>query len=154
MIEPKTALLTCTLFAAIAIIMPGFTAGQMRSAETGSQIVRAVFFASPTCPHCALVKEEVLPPLVACYRSRLRVATVSIAIPSGYELFLNACMTHGNMRLPVPMLILGNVAMAGAHEIPQKITDLIEKYHAAGGMDWPGIADLSAMLSAFFSRCA
>jgi uncharacterized membrane protein len=121
---------------------------QAQSTESGSPVVRAVFFFSPTCPHCEYVREEVLPPLVSRFGSKLQVAAINTTTPSGYELFLNACMKHGNLRLSVPMLIVGNTAMIGDKEIPRKFPELIEKNIAAGGIDWPNIQGLSAMVTA------
>jgi uncharacterized membrane protein len=46
------------------------------------------------------------------------------------------------------MLIVGNTAMVGDTEIPQKFPELIEKDLAAGGVEWPKIQGLSAMLAA------
>lgn len=132
----------------IGAIIFGFIAGYAQSAETSSPAIRAVLFFSPTCQHCAYVKEEVLPPLIARYGSRLQIALVNTTTQTGHELFLTACMKHGLLRLSVPLLIVGNTAMVGSDEIPQKFPNLIEKHLAAGGVDWPNFAGLGAMLAA------
>lgn len=144
----KAALLPWIKVCLMGAILLGLLTIQAQSTESGSPVVRAVLFFSPTCPHCAYVREEVLPPLLSRFGSKLQVAAVNTTTPSGYELFLNACMKHGNLRLSVPMLIVGNTAMVGSEEIPQKFPDLIEKNIAAGGIDWPNIRGLSAMLTA------
>lgn len=136
----RTALLT------IVILLPVCAAGRIRAAE--SPIVRAVLFASPTCSHCEFVRTEVLPPLVSRYGPRLQIAVVNTQTESGNELFLNACMKHGLLRLSVPLLIVGNTAMVGSDEIPKKFPALIEKQLAEGGIDWPQITGLNAMLAA------
>jgi uncharacterized membrane protein len=131
----------------IAAVMLTFSSGRELSAETTEPVVRAVLFFSPTCAHCAKVKEEVLPPLLSRYGSQLQIATVNTTTQSGHELFLSACMKHGLLRLSVPLLIVGNTPMVGANEIPLKFPQLIEKHIAAGGIDWPGIPGLSTMLA-------
>jgi uncharacterized membrane protein len=148
MYRPKAAVSPRIKVHLLGAILLGFLTIQAQSTESGSPVVRAVLFFSPTCPHCAYVREEVLPPLVSRYGSKLQVAVVSTATPSGYELFLNACMKHGILSLSVPLLIVGNTPMVGSDEIPQKFPDLIEKHLAAGGIDWPNILGLSAMLAA------
>lgn len=117
------------------------------SAETRSPVVRAVLFSSPTCPHCATVREEVLPPLAARYGSKLQVVIISTATPDGQEMFLSACLQYGRAKLSVPLLVVGNTSMTGSEEIPQKFPDLIEKLLAEGGSDWPSIPGLSAKLA-------
>lgn len=132
----------------VSVVLLIFTAGVVHPAAASGPIVRAVLFASPTCSHCAYIKDEVLPPLVTRYGSQLQIATVSTATRSGYELFLSASMKHGLLELSVPLLIVGNTAMVGSGEIPLKFPGLIEKHIAAGGIDWPGIPGLNAMLEA------
>jgi uncharacterized membrane protein len=143
----KTALFPWIKLCVMVPIWWGLLTVPAQSSESGSPVVRAVLFFSPTCPHCAYIREEVLPPLLSRYGSKLQLATVNTATPTGYELFLNACMKYGNPRLSVPMLIVGNTAMTGDQEIPQKFPSLIDKQIAAGGIDWPNIAGLSAMLT-------
>ena len=129
------------------VILLTLAPGQVHS-TVADGIVRAVLFASPTCAHCTYVKEEVLPPLIARYGSRLQIATVNTTTRSGYELFLSACMKHGLMSLSVPLLIVGKSAVVGSDDIPQKFPGLIEKHIAAGGVDWPVIPGLSTMIDA------
>jgi hypothetical protein len=132
----------------IKVTLLGLAIVQASFAETGSPVVRAVLFSSPTCSHCAKVREEVLPPLAARYGRQLQVVIVSTATPNGQELFLSACLKHGLLRLSVPLLVVGNTALVGADDIPMKFPGLIEKYMAEGGIDWPGIPGLNTMLAA------
>jgi hypothetical protein len=118
MIKLPIAILTKVRLHAVAAILLGLAIGQVQSVETRSLVVRAVLFASPTCSHCAKVKEEVLPPLAARYGSQLQIVIISTATPTGHELFLSACMQHGLMSLSVPLLVVGNKALVGSDEIP------------------------------------
>jgi len=133
---------------AITFVLIVFAISAEPIAQAATPVVRAVLFASPTCPHCAAVKEEVLPPLIARYGSRLQIVTVSTATPKGYELFLSACMKYGNTHMSVPMLVVGSTSLTGSADIPQKFPDLIEKSLASGGVDWPGIPGLGTLMAA------
>jgi uncharacterized membrane protein len=142
----------CTLnkgisHAFMAILLGLAFTSPVLSVQNGSPVVHAVLFASPTCAHCAKVREEVLPPLVARYGSQLQIAIVSTATPAGYELFLSACMQHGLLRQSVPLLIVGKAHLVGDVDIPSKFPDLIEKHLSTGGVDWPRIPGLAAMLA-------
>jgi hypothetical protein len=44
----------------ITAVLLAISSGQELSAETSAPVVRAVLFFSPTCTHCAKVREEVL----------------------------------------------------------------------------------------------
>jgi uncharacterized membrane protein len=60
MIKLPIAILTKVRLQMVAAILLGFAAGPVQAAGTSSPVVRAVLFVSPTCPHCAYVKEEVI----------------------------------------------------------------------------------------------
>jgi uncharacterized membrane protein len=147
MIKLKSAILPKVGFYIIPLILSGIATGLIQSAEKNASVIHAVLFASPTCPHCKYVKEEVLPPLMSQYGTKLQIATISIATESGHDLFMAASIKHGNVRLSVPMLIIGKTALIGSDDIPQKFPGLIEKHLAAGGVDWPNLEGLSAMLA-------
>ena len=116
-------------------------------AQAELPVVRAVLFSSPTCSHCADVRENVLPPLAARYGPQLQVAVISTATQNGQELFLSACMKHGLLKMSVPLLVVGNSALVGSVDIPDKFPGLIDRHLAAGGMDWPAIPGLRTMLA-------
>ncbi len=147
MSKPSAALLAKIRFTILAVMPALLAFAPALSAAKEEPVVHAILFASPTCAHCAKVKEEVLPPLMERYGSRLQIAIISTATQTGHELFLNACMKHGLLRLSVPLLIVGNTAMVGSDEIPAKFPDLIEKNLAAGGIGWPSIPGLAPLLA-------
>ncbi|MDI9613941.1 MAG: vitamin K epoxide reductase family protein [Acidobacteriota bacterium] len=116
-------------------------------AQTELPVVRAVLFSSPTCLHCADVRENVLPPLAARYGPQLQVAVISTATENGQELFLSACLQHGLLKMSVPLLVVGNSALVGSVDIPDKFPGLIDRYLEAGGADWPPIPGLRTMIA-------
>ncbi len=112
-------------------------------------VVRAVLFYSPSCPHCHQVISEDLPPLFEKYGDRLQMIGVNTADAGGTTL-LNAAADKFNIppeNLGVPLLVVADVVLVGSLDIPQQFPDLIEKYLAAGGVDWPDIPGLAAAIA-------
>ena len=114
----------------------------------GDGVVRAVLFSSPTCPHCQRVREEVLPALGDRFPGRLQVAVLSTATPSGRDLYWSAFRRYGVEQRGVPLLVVGDFALVGSVEIPQRLPTLVESYLAKGGVDWPPLPGLAAVLAA------
>jgi uncharacterized membrane protein len=112
-------------------------------------VVRAVLFYSPSCPHCHQVISEDLPPLFEKYGDRLQMIGVNTADAGGTTL-LNAAVDKFNIspeNLGVPLLVVADVVLVGSLDIPQQFPGLIEKYLAAGGVDWPEIPGLAAAIA-------
>ena len=135
------------LFGLVALLCALFSAGAAQSAEA---VVHAVLFYAPTCPHCHVVMEQVLPPLQTRYGTQLRMLTVDVSQPAGQRLYETTTTTFAipNDRLGVPALVVGTELLVGSEEIPARLPVLIEATLAAGGNDWPAIAGLDAWLSA------
>ena len=107
-------------------------------------IVYAVLFYSPTCPHCEAVIQQSLPPLLEQYRDQLRIAAINTSKPKGQELFQVAIGQYNisKERQGVPFLVIGDTALLGAAEIPEKLPNIVENGLANGGIDWPNIPGL------------
>jgi uncharacterized membrane protein/thiol-disulfide isomerase/thioredoxin len=122
------------------------TTAQAQSAEP---VVRAILFYSPTCPHCAMVVEEDLPPLFEKYGTQLEIIGVDVSQMDGSTLYQSA-ITHFQIpenRLGVPTLIIDNTVLVGSLEIPEQLPGLVEHYLSQGGVDWPGIPGLADILA-------
>jgi uncharacterized membrane protein/thiol-disulfide isomerase/thioredoxin len=122
------------------------TTAQAQSAEP---VVRAILFYSPTCPHCAMVVEEDLPPLFEKYGTQLEIIGVDVSQMDGSTLYQSA-ITHFQIpenRLGVPTLIIDNTVLVGSLEIPEQLPGLVEHYLSQGGVDWPGIPGLADVLA-------
>lgn len=111
--------------------------------EEGS-VVQAVFFYSPTCPHCHIVMDEVFPPLVDQYGDQLQILQIDVTQRTGQTLYQTAVSTFQipQERLGVPTLVVADVVLVGSREIPEQFPGLIERGLAAGGIDWPAIPGL------------
>lgn len=111
-------------------------------------VVRAVLFYSPTCPHCQMVVENVLPPLADKYGDQLVIAMANIQTERGQALFLSAIYSYSipPEQQAVPMLFVGDRFLLGSDQIPEELPGLIESGLAAGGVGWPAIPGLTEAL--------
>jgi uncharacterized membrane protein/thiol-disulfide isomerase/thioredoxin len=118
--------------------------GNPSPAQADGPVVRAILFYSPSCPHCHIVIEEVVLPLLEQYDDQLEVIGADTSTPVGQVLFQSA-IERFNIppeRQAVPLLIIDDVILLGSVEIPQRFPPLVEMYLAQGGVDWPDIPAL------------
>ena len=116
--------------------------------QNADPVVRAVLFYSPTCPHCAMVIQEDLPPLFEKYGTQLEIVGIDASQLDGATLYQNA-ITRFQIppeRSGVPTLIVGDVVLVGSLEIPEQFPALIEYHLSQGGVDWPDIPGLAETL--------
>ena len=123
--------------------------GQDVSAQGDQPVVRAVLFFSSTCPHCEKVINEDLPPLIEKYGDQLQILGINTAQPDGQALYQSAISYYQipQERLGVPTLIVANIILVGSGEIPDQFPSIIERGLAAGGIAWPDIPDLDALIA-------
>jgi uncharacterized membrane protein len=113
-------------------------------------VVHAVFFYSPTCPHCERVIREHLLPLQDRYGPSLVVVALSTATEYGSRLF-RAAMERDDVpedEWGVPFLIVGDQRMTGGLEIPERLPRLVDAGLASGGIDLPDFPELISFLDA------
>jgi uncharacterized membrane protein len=119
-------------------------------AQNADPVVRAVLFYSPTCPHCAIVVQDDLPPLFDKYGAQLEIIGVDVSNAEGAGLY-QAAITQFQIpesRLGVPTLIIDKTVLVGSIEIPNQLPGLVELYLSQGGVDWPDLPGLSEAVSA------
>lgn len=137
------------VIAILCLLILGFAPMQ----ESDEATVQAVFFYSPTCPHCHEVIENVLPELVEKYGSQLVILGVNTQTTEGQALY-QAMVEHFDLpddRLGVPALVVGETHLLGSDEIPEKFPGIIEEGLAEGGIDWPTIPDFDQVVSVAFT---
>jgi uncharacterized membrane protein len=135
-------------FGVILFVLLSF-AGVAR-AQSDDPVVRAVLFYSPTCPHCATVIQEDLPPLFEKYGNQLEIIGIDSSQLQGSTLY-QAAIERFQIppeRLGVPTLIVGDNVLVGSLEIPEQFPGLIEYYLSQGGLDWPDIPGLVEAITA------
>lgn len=131
------------LMTGLAFVLASLATPRQAAADA---VVRGVLFTSPTCPHCRVVEESVLPPLVEKHGRRLQIAVISTGTPAGLNLYRSALGRFNVARRGVPMLIVGDAVFLGSLDIPNNLPGLIDKHLAEGGVSWPDIPGLSTVL--------
>jgi uncharacterized membrane protein/glutaredoxin len=118
-------------------------------ARADAPVVRAVLFFLPSCGHCEKVMTVDLPPLVAAHGDALQIAIVDISLEQGAALYEAAVTRYGLAdRRGVPTLVVGDKALVGSVEIPERFPALVAELLAAGGTDWPDIPGLAEAMAA------
>ncbi|MCU0478235.1 MAG: vitamin K epoxide reductase [Chloroflexi bacterium] len=119
------------------------------AARADAPVVRAVLFFLPSCGHCEKVMTVDLPPLVATHGDALQIAIVDISVEQGAALY-EAAVTRYDLaeRRGVPALVVGDAALVGSVEIPERFPALVDELLAAGGTDWPDIPGLAEAMAA------
>jgi len=127
------------------LCLPFSTAAQTEQTNT----VKAVLFYSPTCPHCHIVIDEILIPLVESYGDQLEILAYDVSQPRGQQLY-QAAIVYFDIpedRLGVPTLVVGDVIMVGGAEIPDQFPAIIEEGLLGTGIPWPEIPGLAEALA-------
>ncbi|HSJ12991.1 MAG TPA: DsbA family protein, partial [Longimicrobiales bacterium] len=122
----------------------------LTAATSRGDVVRALLFFSPSCPHCHDVMERHLPPLLAKHGEGLRIVAVNVQTPDGAALY-DAVARHFALRPDqqgVPALVVGGRLLMGSGEIPAELPGIVKAGLAAGGIDWPDIAGVRSFLVA------
>lgn len=107
-------------------------------AQPAGPVVRAVLYWRQDCPNCEKVETEVLPPLQAQYGAQLEIQQLEVTA-ANLEQFYQVAAAYGiaKTQAGVPLLLIGDRALLGAQQIPAELPGLIERYLAAGGVDYP-----------------
>jgi uncharacterized membrane protein/thiol-disulfide isomerase/thioredoxin len=116
--------------------------------QAQTPVVRAVLFYSPSCPHCKDVIEEFLPELDKEYGSQLEIFGVNTSTAQGsrlYENYVELFQVPGDLQ-GVPALVIGDQYLVGSGQIIGEFRALIDQGLQEGGIDWPQIDGLAAIL--------
>jgi len=113
-----------------------------------SPVVRAVMFWMGTCGHCHYVLEEVLPPLQAQYKDQLEILLIELKTAEDIDRLYQtaAAFNIPKEQVGVPFLVIGDQVLIGSDQIPAELPGLIEKHLAAGGLDYPDVPALMAVI--------
>jgi len=149
------------------------TASPARRAQAGGEApkVRAVFFFSPTCPHCEKVIQEDLPGIFRQFggeprtwvdpvaapehqyfylfgNEALELLLVDVLKPESRELFMASFPPGADPRsMGVPRLVIGSTVLVGDVDIPARLPVLAREGLKRGGIDWPPIAGLDQVIA-------
>ena len=117
--------------------------------EYNGPVVYAVLFYSPTCPHCHVVIDEVITPMMEEYGERLQVIGINTSTPEGSELF---SATHTYYKVPpnmqgVPTLLVGETILVGSGDIPDRFPGIVIVGLEGDGIDWPAEPKIRELLA-------
>ncbi len=154
---------TAAILASAAVTL----SATIEPASAQEQVVRAVLFYSPTCPHCHEVISEDLPRIFAAYggepqvivnqdvpererslyyatNGQLEILLVDASRPLGYELYQTSTERFQipRERSGVPRLVIADSVLVGSFEIPNHLPVIIEDALATDGLEWPDIEGL------------
>jgi uncharacterized membrane protein len=157
------------LSAALLLGAPTPSLAQTNVEETS--VVHAVFFFSPTCPHCELVIQDHLPGMfdefggsptllyenrdpddVAFYlmsNETLEILMVDVSVDAGSEMYTAdiARLAIPENRWGVPRVDIAGTYLVGSGEIPEQMPEIIEEGRASGGLGWPDVPGIEEALA-------
>lgn len=133
----------------LCFLLFGFLPSQKQTFAAESTI-RAVLFYSPTCPHCHVVMNEVLPPLIEQYQGQLIIVGIDVTHEVGQTIYQDMLVRYNvpDNRIGVPALVIGDQLLVGSVEIPNLLPSIIESGLSNNGIDWPEIPSLMPILEA------
>lgn len=128
----------------LRFLLPLVLGWALMGSQAQIPVVHALLFFSPTCPHCQMVIENVLPPLGDRYGDQFVVVLANIQTERGQALFQSAidAFSIPPEQQAVPMLFVGDRYLLGSNQIPAELPDMIESGLATGGVGWPAIPGL------------
>lgn len=122
-------------------------------AQAAPQVI-AVFFYSPSCPHCHIVMDNHLPGIQEEFGDALRILFVDITRQGGAALITSAFNYYevpGDNR-GVPFMVIGDQYMMGSVDIPQQMPQLVRDGLAAGGIGIPAFPGIREAYDALLER--
>ena len=139
----RTSILTICL-----ILISVFPLAETVNAQT--PVVHAVLFYSPSCGHCQIIIDTVLPELDQKYGSQLVILGVNTYSEEGNTLFTNYV---DKFNIPaenqaVPTLVVGDQYLIGSKDIPELFPGIVEEGLINGGIDWPDIDGIQEFIGA------
>ena len=128
------------------LLVVGVAAPQTVTAAPGDSVVHGILFYSPTCPHCHEVMANVLPLLREQYGEKLVITEVDTSTAEGGAVWQAAVTRYNPPVVGVPTLVIGDRVLIGSLEIPQKLPGYIDAYLAEGGIPWPDLPGIEAVV--------
>jgi len=154
----------------LALVAPAPAAAQ-------ADVVQAVLFYSPTCPHCQQVitvnmpeisrqfnssgtwsyygenydpASAETPPLIALLGDALQVLYVDTTTELGNQLYGAAIERYSipQENWVVPLMVVGDTVLTGSVDIPEQLPLITSGALESGGLAWPDIPGLAAYTEA------
>jgi len=102
-------------------------------------VVDIYFVYSNTCPHCQVVKTEILPGIMEKYGDQINIIPVEISDREGFAigLVLETFYKVPEDQAGVPEIFIGNSVLIGSNAIRDYLDEEIQTYLKAGGFRLP-----------------
>lgn len=112
--------------------------------QTQEPVVRAVLFWMRGCPNCTEVIEGYLPEVQAQFGRQLDIRLVEVVTTEDVDRLFRVGSAYGlsKEKTGVPLLIIGDDALAGAQAISTDLSRLVKEYLRSGGVDYPDLENL------------
>lgn len=133
----------------IILVSLQVTVVNAQEGEYNGPVVHAVLFYSPTCPHCHVVIDEVITPMMEELGEKLQVIGINTSTPQGSEMF---SATHAFYKVPpnmqgVPTLLVGEIILVGSGDIPARFPGIVSEGLEGEGIDWPAEPNIRELLA-------
>jgi len=127
---------------------PGFAQSLLGTPSPQQPVVRAVMFWSDGCGNCHYVLDEVLPPLYRKYGDQLEIFLIELQTTKDLDRLYQTAAAFGIAKndVGVPLLVIGDRVLKGSAQIPKELPGLIDHYLDQGGVDYPDVAVLAAVI--------
>ncbi len=124
--------------------------GHKSIAAAQEPVVHAVLFYATDCPHCRKVMKESLPPIKKEFGAQLDIIGIDVMHPLGQSIYQAMLVAYEvpTPRIGVPTMIVGDKILIGEQDIPLMLPDIVRAGINAGGVDWPDLPGLDAVVGA------
>jgi cytochrome c biogenesis protein CcdA len=114
-------------------------------AAQAKPVVRFLFFYNEDCPTCQRIKGEYMPAVFVKYGEQVECRYIEIwNDPENHRMMRGLLLKMDvppNRQDYVPLLVIGDDVLAG-EEIPDRLEEVIDRYLAQGGVDYPSLENL------------
>jgi cytochrome c biogenesis protein CcdA len=111
-------------------------------------IVDVYLLYSETCPHCHIVRTEILPGIEEKYGDKLNIIPLNLSVPDDFQtgLVLEAIYQVPPEQAGVPEIFIGNRVLTGSNTIRDHLDEEIQNLLDAGGFRMPTQQELLDMI--------
>jgi len=109
--------------------------------SNGAGVVHAFYFYANDCPHCLVILEEIIQPMMVDMGEVLDIRLLEISNPAYYEAMLIVESHFGvsAAERSIPTLVMADSILIGASEIRENLSHLVKEAMRSGGMPFPEI---------------
>ena len=122
---------------ALALVLAGLSWFGVQLPARADGVVRGFYFFSADCSHCQAVAKDVLPGIQSRFGAQLELRFFDIREPANLKVLEALEARYGVSNPGVPEAFIGQDVLVGEDAMRTNLAGTIEKYLAAGGVDFP-----------------